>query len=138
MQTYEPITANPGDDPNLASPRYAASLVAAKLADKKRAEESMAALDAAPPSMTLSDQEGWAKIVAANQDGYGAGIVRYAERWARMMEAKLATGQTLKDCANVLSHTADTEGITGAMYGAAVSILSQVWVYGAGLMAALR
>ena len=32
--------------------------------------------------------------------------------------------------ADRLSHEADTEGITGFMYGCAVSILSQYWEYG--------
>lgn len=34
------------------------------------------------------------------------------------------------DNADRLSREADTEGITGFMYGCAVSILSQCWVYG--------
>lgn len=34
------------------------------------------------------------------------------------------------DNANRLSHEADVEGITGFMYGCAVSILSQYWKYG--------
>lgn len=32
--------------------------------------------------------------------------------------------------AEKLSHEADTEGITGFMYGCAVSILAQCWEYG--------
>lgn len=34
------------------------------------------------------------------------------------------------DNADKLSYDADTEGITGFMYGCAVSILSQCWEYG--------
>ena len=34
------------------------------------------------------------------------------------------------DNADRLSREADTEGITGFMYGCAVSILSKCWVYG--------
>ena len=36
----------------------------------------------------------------------------------------------ISENAKRLSHKADTEGITGFMYGAAVSILSQCWEYG--------
>ena len=68
-------------------------------------------------------------------DGYGRGCFTYAERWAEMLENKIdnSTESTLKvivENANTLSHEADTEGITGFMYGCAVSILSQCWKYG--------
>ena len=45
----------------------------------------------------------------------------------------LSTEDVMKvivDNADKLSHEADTEGITGYMYGCAVSILSQCWKYG--------
>ena len=38
--------------------------------------------------------------------------------------------QIFYDVAKELSFKADTEGITGFMYGCAVSILSQCWKYG--------
>ena len=50
----------------------------------------------------------------------------------------MAKGQTLKECAMPTSMLADTEGITGAMHGFAVGILSLVWVHGADLRAAVR
>lgn len=65
-----------------------------------------------------------------NQDGYGSGIFRYVEAWANMMEEKINNGKKIKDVAEKTSRDADTEGITGYMYGAAVSILSQEWEYG--------
>ena len=40
------------------------------------------------------------------------------------------TMKVIVDNADKLSHEADTEGITGYMYGCAVSILSQCWKYG--------
>lgn len=46
------------------------------------------------------------------------------------MEGRIAKGETVAVCAKEMSHLADTEGITGFMYGCAVSILSQVWVHG--------
>lgn len=38
--------------------------------------------------MKLIDKEGWEAIVKANQDGYGSAVIRYAERWADLMEKK--------------------------------------------------
>ena len=80
--------------------------------------------------VTLRDEEGWEKIVANNTSFYGSGVIRYAERWACLMEAWMAKGDTLEACAKETSYLADTEGITGFMYGGAVSILSQVWIHG--------
>jgi len=80
--------------------------------------------------MKISNHELWAEGLANNTDFYGAGIYRYAEAWADLMEARLENGEALEDIAKETSHKADTEGITGFMYGAAVSILSQVGEYG--------
>lgn len=108
---------------------------AARRAEAERADR-VARSDAAlanAPAMSLRDEEGWAKTVAANQDVYGSAIVRYAERWARVMEAEMSGGRKLSQCARDASHLADSEGITGFMYGAAASILSQVWQHGEDL-----
>jgi hypothetical protein len=66
-------------------------------------------------------------------DPYGAGILRYAHYWASLMEAEIAAGNKLEDIADSTSHTADTEGITGFMYGCAVSFLSHCWEHGEAL-----
>lgn len=75
--------------------------------------------------------------LAKNQDAYGNACFRYAEHWAELMEADINSNSTDDDImaymiqnANRLSHEADTEGITGFMYGCAVNILSQCWEYG--------
>lgn len=52
-----------------------------------------------------------------------------------MMEEKIKASEedemkVIVDNAKQLSYEADKEGITGFMYGAAVSILSQCWEYG--------
>lgn len=80
--------------------------------------------------MKIKDQNAWAEWVANNQDGYGSGVIRYAERWADLMEARIATGAALADVAQVTSREADTEGITGFMYGAAVAVLASSWERG--------
>ena len=80
--------------------------------------------------MQIKDADGWKKSQENNTDPYGAAVIRYAERWADMMEQRLADGEKLADIADETSHAADTEGITGFMYGAAVSVLAGVWEHG--------
>lgn len=65
-----------------------------------------------------------------NRDPYGSAVYRFLERWADLMEQKIKEGYELKDIAKQCEHEADIEGITGFMYGAAVSVLSQVWEHG--------
>lgn len=81
----------------------------------------------------LIDAESWHHHVEVNSDPYGSGVVRFAARWASMMEARIADGAELAAIAKEASHEADTEGISGFMYGAAVSILSTVWEHGEAL-----
>ena len=70
-----------------------------------------------------------------NTDPYGRACFTYAERWAEMLESLIESSadepmKVVVDNADRLSHEADVEGITGFMYGCAVSILSQCWKYG--------
>ena len=75
--------------------------------------------------------EEWKKAYDINKDDpYGKECFDYAERWANQMEEKISDGSELKDIAESTSHSADTNGITGFMYGMAVSILSQMWTHG--------
>lgn len=80
--------------------------------------------------MKVSNKEDWELGKSKNQDPYGAEIYRYAEAWADVMEARLEDGVTVADCAEVASHETDVSGLTGFMYGAAVSILSGCWEHG--------
>ena len=68
-------------------------------------------------------------------DGYGRMCFKYAEKWAELLETKINESQdeplkAIIENAEIASHQADTDGITGFMYGCAVSILSQCWEYG--------
>lgn len=70
-----------------------------------------------------------------NSDGYSRACFTFAERWAEMLEEEIEKSdktplEVIVDNAERLSSKADTEGITGFMYGCAVSILSQEWEYG--------
>ena len=80
--------------------------------------------------MEFKDKSLWEKALANNQDPYGACVNRYAQRWAEMMEGAIKEGKAVGDVAKQLAHEADTESITGFMYGAAVATLSAVWEYG--------
>jgi len=68
-----------------------------------------------------------------SKDGYSKGVIDYAERWADMMESSIANGANLEDIADGTSHQADTDGITGFMYGCAVSALAHFWEHGESL-----
>lgn len=72
----------------------------------------------------------WKMWAENNKDGYGKGIMTFAENWAKLMQVELASGKTLKDIASSTSREADLEGITGFMYGVAVQVLSDSWKYG--------
>jgi hypothetical protein len=80
----------------------------------------------------------YAKYVEMNsKDGYSKGVVDYAEAWADLMEKAIgaqtisnAIEHTIRSVAKDTSHEADTDGITGYMYGAAVSALSRFWEHG--------
>jgi hypothetical protein len=98
--------------------------------DKKKLLEG--ALSVAGP-IELANEAGWKTFVEANKDGYGGRVVRYAEEWARLMQTRIANGETIPQCAQELSHLADDDGITGFMYGCAVSVLSKTWKHGEAL-----
>ena len=61
---------------------------------------------------------------------YSKFVIDYMIRWADMMEERISNGEKINNIAKETSHRADTEGITGFMYGCAVNLLSQFWKYG--------
>lgn len=68
-----------------------------------------------------------------SKDSYSQGVVTFGEAWADLMEAALAAGASITDCAKSTSHTANTDGITGFMYGCAVQALAHFWIHGEAL-----
>lgn len=80
--------------------------------------------------MDVVNQADWQKWVENNQDPYGKACVDFAERWANLMETKIAEGAKLEDIAEKAGREADTDGITGFMYGCAVQMLAQCWKHG--------
>jgi hypothetical protein len=80
--------------------------------------------------MKIKNVELWEEYKKNNSEGYGKAIIDFAERWANLMEKEIEKGLLVDEMANRTSHEADTEGITGFMYGAAVQTLSGVWHWG--------
>lgn len=80
--------------------------------------------------MEIRNAKEWQKWKDENTDPYGGECVRYAEAWADLMESRMIDGASVADVAKKASHDADTNGITGYMYGAAVAMLADVWKHG--------
>lgn len=99
-------------------------------ADKAAREKEAFLQKTAGVGMEFADREGWELGLSNNQDPYGKCIYEYAEGWAKLMQAEMSAGASLKDIAERTSHELGFMGITGFMYGAAVSILSQAWKHG--------
>lgn len=78
----------------------------------------------------LKDQKVYDDWKAVNVDAYSNRIFTYAEDWAALMEARMEKGERLEDIAHETERQADTDGITGFMYGAAVAVLSHCWIHG--------
>lgn len=78
----------------------------------------------------LKDESGWNECKKINSDPYGKCAVDYAESWAKLMQVQISHGKKLIDIAEKTSGQLNFYGITGYMYGAAVSMLSQYWIHG--------
>lgn len=87
------------------------------------------------PEFAISDPTQWNKFLEdESQNPYGFACLRYAARWANLMEARLAAGATdVASIAKETSHEADDDGITGFMYGVSVFMLSKCWARGEDL-----
>lgn len=84
------------------------------------------------PEFAISDPTQWKRFLEdESQNPYGFACLRYAARWANLMEARLAAGATdVASIAKEMSHEADDDGITGFMYGVSVFMLSKCWARG--------
>lgn len=114
----------------------AAEQEAANAAERERIRVEREAADAAfqaapkPPldEFRVRDKAAFENFVQINsQDGYSYACVQYAARWARLMEENIAKGVTGKEMVERTSHEANTDGITGAMHGAARAVLKHHW-----------
>jgi len=97
--------------------------------------------------LELKDIESWNKSRETNTDSYGKVTLDYAEGWAKLMQLEINTQinkmkeynrelsprfiqNVINVCAEKTSFEMGFMGISGFMYGCAVSILSQCWVHG--------
>lgn len=80
--------------------------------------------------MQFKDKDLWELGLSKNTDPYGGAVYVFAKNWALLMQLEIANGANLEDIASDTSSQADTVGLTGFMYGAAVSVLSACWVHG--------
>lgn len=108
--------------------KYEAERAAYRAAQEAKEQALFAKLETLPAMER--DEQSWQAIVV-KQGEFGAGILAYAETWARLMQAEMANGKTLEEVANPTSFEADTPyGMSGATHGLAVWTLTQTWKYG--------
>ena len=80
---------------------------------------------------------------AANSDPYGHAVFTYMDRWTTAMEREIAQGvsaapDAFKEMVVRTSLEADTEGLSGFMYGCAVQRIRAWWVHRDAFAAAVR
>jgi len=100
--------------------------------DQAVPEEMIFVLD----KFEIVDQAIWDKF--SNNpatDELHVGIVSYAARWAGLMEARLARGESLQDIAESTSHQAIDGDLSGGAFMAAISTLVKCWKHGKELRA---
>lgn len=117
----------------LATPEgilYTENKEKAKVAQEKAEKEFKKTLKKISFSFSPEGESKWKICLSKNKDGYGRGILDYAKYWAYLMEQSIKYGVLTEEIKSKTSSDADVEGITGYMYGVAVSILSEVWLYG--------
>lgn len=120
----------------MKTPEYRAKRAKAlKLACRRETvEKDVIAVDEST-ELQFKDEEAaknWEQWVEVNsKDRYSLGVVTYARRWGKYMQHLMEKhDKTVVDIAENASHVSDIEGITGFMYGCAVSMLAQCWKHG--------
>ena len=91
--------------------------------------------------LLLKDEVLWNRYVEINKnDKYSARCVSFAHDWAIGMQSHIPPGAEAKQITQLIALNAEAEaskadydGITGFMYSAAVTMLSQCWLYGEDL-----
>ena len=83
--------------------------------------------------VTFRDEAAWNAKVEENRDPFREGVIAFCEKWAALMEERISAGVSLEDCADETSDEADTFGLSGAAYDAAVALLAANWIHGDAL-----
>lgn len=120
----------------MKTPEYRAERAKAlKIANRRETvEKEVIAIDEST-ELQFKDEEAaknWKQWVEINsKDGYSKAVITYARRWAKYMQHLMEKhNKTVAEIADKASHVSDIEGITGFMYGCAVSMLAQCWKHG--------
>lgn len=96
----------------------------------QKEKEDVESLIAHTP-LALSDVDGWEKSRLANLDGYGGAVIEFAEKWGRIMQVMMNSGDSdMKDITERSEQLLYYAGITGFQYGCAKSLLRSYWKYG--------
>ena len=105
-------------------------------AEKKAKENAVVSELIKDEVLELTAEKAWKKSVQVNIDPYGSGVVRYAERWGKLMQVEMrqrATSVLTKEVVDATKFRADNEGMSGFSWSCARNLLIQCWKYGAEL-----
>lgn len=99
--------------------------------DAQQKEKADAIIDGVVLQIITGKEKEYEEYVAKNSvDGYSRGVVDYAEYWAKLMQVEIGKGNAIAEIAEDSQKHLSFLGITGFMYGCAVSALAHFWVHG--------
>jgi len=99
--------------------------------NRVREQNVLAMLEHEKIQVPLFKRAAFNEAVRVNSvDGYSKATVDFAIAWAVAMQQAMHQGKKIADIARELSLEVDYEGITGFMYGMAVSFLATYWKHG--------
>lgn len=113
--------------------KWCAELEEKRARDTARHQAEIAKGAHAPVAFRIKEsaRADYEKGLANNSDPYGRACYLFAADWAALMESRIAQGGNVSDVAKDASAETDKKhGVTGFMYGVAVSILSHCWEHG--------
>lgn len=101
---------------------------------KSKKAQLVSALKDSPEKMAIADEVEYHKFDPYRKTGYNKSIIKFAETWARIMEGRMAKGETLESCLKPSLAITDALNISGNAFGYVLSYLSKVWVHGERLL----
>ena len=113
-----------------------------ELARQKGILESIEAIDVqleGTPSFSIVDTDAWQVLIHKNENKFFGNLtLSFVDRWARLMQLRIANGEKLEDIVEETSVQAVHTHISNENYVYAVKILSEHWKYGNRLKAVLQ
>lgn len=85
------------------------------------------------PAIRLIKPVYWENAKTCNPTGLGADIMKYADRWARLMQRQIDEGKAVKEVAEQTGREAGWPSIIQLVPLAAVEILVDCWEHGEAL-----